>query len=210
MQKDNERIYKIRKTDIPKTGIILANAFKQDPVWKEVFKDIGTNKIQSFFEGPARYGIKYGKARATTENLEGIAVWVPGTNAEMTLWRGICSGSMISGMKVGMKALLKMKTIFEPLETDRKNRMKGRDYIYLMVLGVDPEFQKQRFGSKLLNAIIDESEKNMIPIYLETSTERNVTMYQKFGFKVLNKMIHPIIELPQWKMLREPGTNKHN
>jgi ribosomal protein S18 acetylase RimI-like enzyme len=76
-----------------------------------------------------------------------------------------------------------------------------------MIIGVAAEFQSQGFGAKLLRALIQESEYGKTPLYVETSTERNVGMYERFGFKALNKMTHPIIDLPQWEMVRKPAAS---
>jgi ribosomal protein S18 acetylase RimI-like enzyme len=208
MSRQLENIYEVKKKDITKTGFVLADAFQHDPIWKKVLEGVKIDQKRTFFEGSVRYGLKYGKVYATSENLEGIAAWVPGNHADMTIWRGIRSGAMISGMKLGMKTIMKMKPIFEPLEADRRANMKGRVYIYLMIIGVAMEFQRQGFGGKLLRVLLQESEYTETPLYLETATERNVRMYERLDFKVLKKMIHPIINLPQWEMVREPRTTK--
>ena len=83
--------------------------------------------------------------------------------------------------------------------------MGGRDYVYVMIVGVDPEHQGQGFGSKLLRALIEESDRTGVPIYLETETEDNVSMYEHLGFKVLAKITLPVVEVPLWEMLREPA-----
>jgi len=81
--------------------------------------------------------------------------------------------------------------------------MKGRVYIYLMIIGVASEFQGQGFGGKLLGALIEESEQIGTPLYLETTTETNVRMYERLGFRLLNQIILPVVNLPQWEMVRE-------
>jgi len=203
-----EGLYQVRRKDIPKTGAVLAGAFQNDPVWEKVLAGAAIEQRRAFFESPVRYGLKYGRVYAASANLEGIAAWVPGEHADMTLWRGFRSGSIFSGMKLGMKTIMQMKPIFEPLEADRRANMAGRAYVYLMIIGVAPEFQSRGLGGKLLRAIIQESESAGTPLYLETATVRNVGMYKRFGFKILNKMIHPIIDLPQWELLREPKARK--
>jgi ribosomal protein S18 acetylase RimI-like enzyme len=203
-----EDLYKLQREDIHKAGVVLTDAFQNDPVCKRLLEGARIEQKHGFFESPVRYGLRYGQVYATSKNLEGIAAWVPGNKADMTMWRGIRSGSIISGMKLGMKAIMKMKPIFEPLEADRRAHMKGRVYIYLMIIGVASESQGQGLGGKLLRAIIQESEYSERPLYVETSKEQNIDMYERFGFKVLNKMTHPIIDLPQWEMVREPRTVK--
>lgn len=58
---------------------------------------------------------------------------------------------------------------------------------YLWFIGVDPGVQNQGIGSKLLQEIIDYSNNNNRPIYLETSTVKNLPWYEKFGFEVYNE-----------------------
>lgn len=55
---------------------------------------------------------------------------------------------------------------------------------YLWFIGVDPHTQGRGVGSKLLQEFIDYSNSNNRPIYLETSTVRNLPWYAKFGFEV--------------------------
>ena len=92
--------------------------------------------------------------------------------------------------------------IFEPLEKARRRNMKGIKYIYLMTLGVEPEFQGKGFGSKLIKALIEDSTNEALPVYLETATEKNVEMYKKFGFRVIEKVDLPVINISQWCMIR--------
>lgn len=212
MSRQLDNLYKIQKKDIPKAGAILLDAFQYDPLWKKVFEDIIEidNKC-AFFESPVRYCRKYGEAYATSEHLEGIAAWVPGDYAEMTTWRVARSGAIGSGIKAGRKYMMQMakfaqktKDIFWPMEEDRKANMKEKAYIYLMIIGVDPELQGQGFGGKLLKALVEESEQTNTPLYLEATTEKSMGIYEKLGFKLLDQIILPIINIPLWGMVREP------
>jgi ribosomal protein S18 acetylase RimI-like enzyme len=58
---------------------------------------------------------------------------------------------------------------------------------YLWFIGVKPEDQNKGFGSNMLQSIIDHSNQNKRPIYLETSTVRNLPWYQRFGFEVYSE-----------------------
>jgi hypothetical protein len=59
---------------------------------------------------------------------------------------------------------------------------------YLWFIGVDPNEQNKGIGSALLNEVIKEGLSKQRPIYLETSTLKNIPWYEKFGFKIYNKL----------------------
>jgi ribosomal protein S18 acetylase RimI-like enzyme len=204
-----ENLYKVQKKDIPKAGVVLADAFQQDPIGKKVFRnEASIEQRGTLFEAPIKYCLRYGEVYAPSEQLEGIALWVAGDFADLTLWRLIRSGAIISGMRAirACTQPARQGRVLGQLQADRETHMKGRVYVYLMVLGVATEFQGQGFGGKLLRALMEESEQVGIPIYVETETERNASMYERFGFRVLEQITLPNINLPLWKMVREPDS----
>jgi len=83
-----------------------------------------------------------------------------------------------------------MQKITGVLEEDKKYLDIG-SYIYLFVLGVSRESQGKCFGGKLLRALIEKAENERKPIYLETETEGNVSLYEKFGFEVIKQINLP-------------------
>lgn len=58
---------------------------------------------------------------------------------------------------------------------------------YLWFIGVVQAEQHQGIGSRLLQEIIEHSNQKARPIYLETSTLKNLPWYNKFGFKVYSE-----------------------
>jgi hypothetical protein len=44
----------------------------------------------------------------------------------------------------------------------------------------------------------------VLPCYLETSKERNVPFYKKYGFTVMSEGVVSKSDLPVWAMLRKP------
>jgi GNAT superfamily N-acetyltransferase len=59
---------------------------------------------------------------------------------------------------------------------------------YLWFLGVDPKEQNKGIGGGLMKDIVKKSIMDLRPIYLETSTLKNIPWYQKFGFKIYNQL----------------------
>lgn len=199
-------LYKLRKDDLSRAGEVLAEAFRNDPVWTRVFEGVTDRerKIRAFFEIPVRFCRTYGEAYASSTELEGIAAWAPGETADMTVWRLLRSGAMGPGLKLGATFSKRIQPIFDPLEKDRQAHMQGRRYLYLQIIGVAPKHQRNGFGGKILRSLIARTEKSGLPIYLETQTEKNVRIYERFGFKTVKTLTLPSIGVPSWEMVREP------
>ena len=145
--------------------------------------------------------MKYGEVYAPSENLEGIAIILPYKTADMTFWRLLRSGALRTGMKLGKETTNRLEEILAPIEKAHEEILK-RGYLYLQVIGVSPKLQGQGFGGKLLRAIIEYADNEEILIYLET-TEENVQLYKKFGFRVLKEIKLSTIDLSMWAMVRE-------
>ena len=96
-----------------------------------------------------------------------------------------------------------MQVITKTVE-EAKADLKLGPNIHLLIMGVSHESQGKGYGGQLLRAIIEKAEEERKPIYLETQKEENVSLYEKFGFSVRNKVILPEpLNLPMWLMVRE-------
>lgn len=59
---------------------------------------------------------------------------------------------------------------------------------YLWFIGVNPDSQNRGVGKKLMMELLAESARMKRPVYLETSTLKNVPWYRKFGLDVYNEL----------------------
>ena len=62
------------------------------------------------------------------------------------------------------------------------------EIFYMWCIGVQPVAQNAGVGSALLKEVIEKSELMRRPVYLETSTLKNVPWYKKFGFIVYDQL----------------------
>jgi ribosomal protein S18 acetylase RimI-like enzyme len=202
-----EGLYAVRRIDAVRAGSVLKEAFARDPLWQAVFalESGGESKRQAFFEVPVLFGLRYGRVYAPSPALEGVAVWLPGERAGMGLWRMMRSGALRPGLRLGPSLGRKLQQVLGGTIRDRERHMRGRLYLYLMVLGVAPAHQRRGLGGRLLRALIQEGEREGRALYLETETEENVALYQKYGFRVLKSPRLPVVDLPFWEMARPPG-----
>ncbi|RKR83410.1 acetyltransferase (GNAT) family protein [Mucilaginibacter gracilis] len=59
---------------------------------------------------------------------------------------------------------------------------------YLWFIGVSPLYQHQGTGGRLLKEVLGHATGLGLPVYLETSTERNLSWYEKHGFAVYDTL----------------------
>jgi len=59
-------------------------------------------------------------------------------------------------------------------------------FAYLWFIGTDPSHQGKGIGSELLRQVIETSRQDKRPVYLETSTQRNIKFYKDAGFSIYN------------------------
>jgi ribosomal protein S18 acetylase RimI-like enzyme len=59
---------------------------------------------------------------------------------------------------------------------------------YLWFIGVNPQLQGKGVGSAFIQEVIKECERKKRPIYLETSMEKNLPFYKKFGFEIFRSL----------------------
>lgn len=65
-----------------------------------------------------------------------------------------------------------------------KKHYPSEPFTYLWFIGVNPERQGNGFGTAVLKHVLDYSRTLDRPVYLETSTERNLPWYQKHGMEI--------------------------
>lgn len=199
-------LYQLTRKDLPQAVTCLKNAFRDDPLWREVFRDDPNREqsLTSFYTIPLLYAMRYGGVYAPSPRIEGVAVLLPAKHAGMPTWGMLVSGALRHGARLGKGTLNNLAIVSKQLTTDRQRLMSGKAYQYLAGLGVDPDLQGQGYGSRLMEAITSNCDVSRLHIYLETETGDNVRFYQKHGLELLQRVEIPKFGLPMWQMAYEP------
>ncbi len=199
-------LYRLTIADVNPAGDMLARAFYDDPQAVLYFPDSEERrkKLTHTFRFAVCYGVQNGEVYAPSPQLEGIAAWIP-SDKHRTMIRVLRAGGLSTLMGVGWETLRKQL----PIE-DYIHGVLERDapfpHWFLDPLGVDPDYQGQGHASTLLQAMNNRADAEQTPLYLYTSLERNVQMYQHFGYMVCSESTLPGMDVLHWSMVREPGT----
>ncbi len=204
---DLNNLFKLTPEYVEKAIQVAGSAFQNDPVTIFTYPDEKERKekLQYGFYMLYNYGIKHGLTFATSKNLEGITIWLPLGKLYPSTWTMMRYGGFYTMRKVGLKikAMKRTMTILK-YEEERHKHLVPYDHWYLQNIAVKPEEQGKGYGGLLISTMIKKIESDGLPIYLETNTEKNVSIYQKYGFEILEHEIIPKSDVPLWCMLRKP------
>ncbi|MGG6266874.1 GNAT family N-acetyltransferase [Leptolyngbya sp. AN03gr2] len=185
----------------------LSDAFSRDPVVGHFLTDNPAEKLgvlQAIAEKIIRYCEPHNHIYTTSDSVKGIAMWLPPEAAGFSLtelWRLAASGALAIPFYMRWDRIV--ETMSFMIEEAMQRGQRQEPHWYLAMLGVGSEYQGQGIGGQLLQPILEQSDREKLPCYLETSTEGAVRFYQRQGFEILH--IGKIgNQLPYWTMKRTP------
>ena len=204
MSSDLRDLVQLNKSDIKPAVEVLALAFQNYQLLEYGFPDESEReKMASYYvQFVLSYGVRYGEVYATSPNLEGIAVWITSDYFPMTFRRIIRSVPLSIMSRFSREGGSKLKHPGDYIEAMHK-RLAPFKHWFLLIIGVAPQFQGKGFASKLIRPMLARIDEQGLPCYTETMDEKNVRLYEHFGFRVIEKFAIPETELTTWAMLRE-------
>ncbi|MDB5245985.1 MAG: family N-acetyltransferase [Segetibacter sp.] len=81
------------------------------------------------------------------------------------------------------------------------------EFLYIWFIGLKKTEQGKGVGSQLLQEIINKSNEQKVPVYVETSSERILNFYKKFGFEVYHVADEEVFGYKLYFLRRFPDTN---
>jgi len=199
-------LLKLEKKYIKPVSLMLSRAFKDD--MKDLFPDSEERRVKTPYVHEFYLLRHYSDSRAfmVSPQLEGIAVWMRSDRRKKGhFWRVLTSGAIWPAIKIGIKALREMQAYDQYRERKHKELAPNRHW-YLAVLAVDPRHQGKGYASKLLNEMLSNIDEEGLHCYVETEGGKNVSMYQHFGFEVVDEFVVPGTNDKLVAMLRKPKT----
>lgn len=74
--------------------------------------------------------------------------------------------------------------------------------LHIIYLAVNPKMQHHGIAAQMMEEVIDYADQNHMMISLETHNEKNVAMYEHFGFKLFG-IVKKHFELKQYCLIRQ-------
>ncbi|HVS68238.1 MAG TPA: GNAT family N-acetyltransferase [Mycobacteriales bacterium] len=203
MQKAGQAVRRAAKDEAALLGEILADAFAEDPVFQWLI-DPGLRhrdqRMRTFFTSMSRTYLRQGKPCYFAGDGSAAAMWAaPGKWALPISEMAIEAAPQTAAFGRRLQRALRTQLQVESLHP------KHPRHWYLGYLGTRQSHQGQALGGQLLGEVLAKADADGVPAYLESSNERNVPLYERHGFKVVEELRAlgkgPLI----WRMWRDPA-----
>jgi len=115
-----------------------------------------------------------------SDNGQGVGLWQR-YNAKpkgLSYLRANLAYLFTCGLKASLKSLA--------MENEVQKRFPRGDYLFLWTLGIAEEYRGQGIFKELVDPLLNEARGKNIPVYLETTVEKNIAIYEHYGFEVID------------------------
>lgn len=192
---------KIAEDEIDRVTEMMARAFDDDPVVNYLVKQDErlSQRVRRFMRLALvpltfRYGETY-----VSDGFEGAAYWNPPGGRPTGRWNDLRLLPRLVRV-AGTAGLPRAVEAFELME--RKHPTEP--HYYLFAMGVDPPMQGRGIGTKLMAPVLERCDREGVPAYLESTNARNLPLYERHRFSVVEEVALPKGGHPIWPMWREP------
>jgi len=199
---DLNSLNRLTKTDVKLAASIAAKAYFAADDFSTLSIDPSKRmkNLQKTMGMTFRYSLKYGAVYAPSQNLEGVAAWLPHNKVKIPIWQYVRLGMLPVIIRAGKEVRIELLR-YDKLAKNKHKEYANFPHLYLYNLAVDPKHQGKGWTSILLNPMLAKADAERLPCYLE-SPERNVSLYEHFGFKVLEHVSSPDSDHDIWLMMR--------
>lgn len=201
-------LYIVQKTEIERLADVAADAYQDYPLhnWftngkydEKASKLIMQISLKTMTEDAVIY--------ADSEELNGFAVWLPfGFTGSKTL-PFLFNGGLKLIFHSGLGIIDRLLT-YENYAMNLKKEFTDNYDWYLYNLSVKKDAQGKGIASKLLRPMLQFCDDEKMVAYLETNKDKNVTLYNHYGFELKKEELIPKTSVMHYAMVRQPLDKK--
>lgn len=190
---------KVRKTTTAdETTVIntIVLAFSADPVTRWCWPDSHQylSSMPSFARAFGGGAFQHDTAHCT-EDHGGAALWLPPeVHPDEAAMSEVMENSIPETVRSDLSSIFEQMASFHP----------NQPHWYLPLIGVDPLHQGKGLGGALMKYALERCDRDGSLAYLESSNPRNISLYERHGFKVLGT-VQAGTSPPLVPMLRQPN-----
>jgi GNAT superfamily N-acetyltransferase len=192
-----------RRDEAALLGEVLADAFAEDPVFAWLIPPQlrgRDNRMRTFFTSMSRGYLRQGKPCYLTSDASAAALW-----ATPKTWAMPFSQLILEAVPNGLAFRRNLlRALGTQTQIERLHAERSTPHWYLGYLGTRHDRQGQGLGTQMLQEVLASADSDGVPAYLESSNERNLSVYERNGFRVIGELQALGRGPTIWRMWREP------
>ena len=197
-------LYIVQKKDLERLAEIAADAYEDYPLHNWFTKgkyDQKASKLimQISLKTMTEDAIVY----ADSEEMNGFAAWLPFGFTGSKTFPFLFSGGLKLIFHSGLGIIGRLLT-YEKYAMNLKKEFTDNFDWYLYNLSIKKEAQGKGIASKLLRPMLKFCDDEKMLAYLETNKEKNVSLYNHYGFELKKEEFIPKTTVMHYAMVRKP------
>ena len=185
----------------------IAEAYKNYPLFNYLVGNNCDTKPISQILSSSMKAIKVGTVGLTVgEKSEAVAIFIKPNYEGTAAIPFLFSGGIKLIFRYSLGIVLRLLN-YEKYAMKMKKRYSDENCWYLYSLTVCPSCQKKGLATKVMRPMLDFFDSTNQGCYLETNKECNISMYEHFGFKLMERGTIPGTDVKHFAMYRAPRGN---
>ena len=168
-------------------GAAFAASHVDYPAFRAVFPYRARRQraLRAFFTATVADAVAHGVVHAALDGraVVGAAVWLPAGGFPWSLRRQLAAAPAFARVVASDPSRF---PTFMRYGAAAQRAHPTDPHWYLVALGVRPEAQRSRLGTRLLAPVLARADRDQVACYLETADRANIAFYQPFGFAVID------------------------
>ncbi len=160
--------------------------------------------LASLYRPVVAGAMRYGSVGVNSDSFTGLVAWLPPGNEILSVAQQVRCGGLRVPFAVPWGAMRHYLDYQRFADVLHRKYAPGPHW-YLAVLAVEPDFQGQEHGSRLLQPGLARADIEGRVCFLETQNSRNIPLYERHGFEVVEHTVVAGTQIDHWSMLRPAG-----
>lgn len=194
------KIRPISQDDIPKVVETMVSSFMKDELYSYFITENNKREkfLRLFMKFRLKFGIKNGIVKVT-DDCNGVSIWIS-PNVKMKPTDLILLGGITALLKCNSKERKRILS-FNNYSEQIVGVCLQQPYWYLSPICVAEEFQGKGYGKSLIMDGLKNIDLSTIPCFLETQSDKNKSIYEKFQFECISSTKVPETDIMNYCMI---------
>ena len=205
MMLEGNELLRLSDRHVDEASEVFTEVFMDYPLFSYMVEDplVRPRVYPILFRLMVKHAIKFGEAYASSENLEGLALWLPSERSDISLWSNLNNGVIDLLLKAGIKIAYR-SMVFTEFASKLHHDAIDRPHIYLFLIGVKKKHRGIGYAGMLMKPMMEYADSEGLPIFLETHDAANMVVYRHYRFETVGHKKVPGSEVDHWIMIRNP------